>query len=84
MRIDEGGVAVDHLEVGDAVGHARVPGRPVGVNDVVLLGDKRGEVDPDVRGREPGVARMGRLVDDPGRLDQVLGRQAAPVGAGPT
>ena len=49
MRIDEGGVAVDHPEVGDAVGHARVPLGPVGVNDIVLLGDERGEVDLELR-----------------------------------
>ncbi|GAC1670022.1 MAG: hypothetical protein NVS9B8_13190 [Candidatus Limnocylindrales bacterium] len=65
MRIEKDGIALDHPEIGDPVGDGGVLLRSIVVDDVVLLRDERAEVDPDVGRREPGVARMSRLVDDP-------------------
>src|SRR5690349_19301893 len=54
----------------------------VRTNDLVLLGDERREIDTEKPRREARIARMGGLVDQAGRLDQVLGGQAAAVDTG--
>src|SRR5216684_6125550 len=51
-------------------------------DDLILLGDERREIHAETPRCEPWVAGMGGIVDEAGRLDQVLGGQAAPVDTG--
>ncbi len=51
-------------------------------DDLILLGDERRKIDAQVCRREAWIAGVGGIVDETGRLDQVLGGQAAPVDAG--
>src|SRR5215469_837080 len=55
---------------------------PVLTDDLILLGDERREINAETPRREPWVAGMGCIVNEAGRLDQVLGGQAAPVDTG--
>src|SRR5712692_1682851 len=54
----------------------------VRTDDLILLGDERREIHTETPRREPWIAGMGGIVDQTGRLDQVLGGQAAPVDTG--
>jgi len=52
------------------------------VDDLILLGDERREIHVQVCRSEARIARMGGIVDQTGRLDQVLGGQASAVDTG--
>ncbi len=52
------------------------------LNDLVFLGDECCPVDRHLHRGKARIAWVGGIVDQPRRLDQVLGGQAAPVGAG--
>src|SRR2546427_13303989 len=54
----------------------------VRTDDLILLGDERREIHAETPRGEPWVAGMGSIVNETGRLDQVLGGQAAPVDTG--
>jgi hypothetical protein len=50
--------------------------------DLIFLGDQLGPRDRHLDRGQARIARVGRIVDQAGRLNQVLGRQTPSVGTG--